>query len=137
MKHIKAISWIFLAMFSFPSFAEISVIVHKDNNSEIDKTVIKRIFLGKNKFYSDGEVAVPIIQEKNDISTLFTSKVLRKSPQQLKAYWSKLVFSGGGAMPKAVNNDEDIIKLISVNPNLISYIDSSKVTDKVKVVYKF
>jgi ABC-type phosphate transport system substrate-binding protein len=67
----------------------------------------------------------------------FEKKVLNKSASQIKAYWSKLVFTGKGTPPKEVSSDAEVINLIKSNPNLIGYVDESSVTGDVKVIATF
>ena len=87
---------------------------------------------------SGGGQAIPINLSSNSPSTNeFNEKALNKSNSQLKAYWSKLVFTGKGTPPKEVDSDAEMLSLISNNPSFIGYIDSSAVTDAVKVVAKF
>ena len=118
--------------------AEIAVIVHPSNAAAIDDASISRIFLGKLKSYPGGGQALPINQNEGSGATgEFNSKVLKKSGSQLKAYWSKLVFTGKGTPPKAVASDAEVINLVSSNPNIIGYVDAGSVTGAVKVVAKY
>lgn len=115
--------------------AEISVVVHPSNNAEITKDVVSQLFLGKTKNFPDGTSAVPIGQDVNSAATsAFNERVINRSPSQVKAYWSKQIFSGKGTPPKSVSSDEDVLELIANNPNLIGYVDSGKANDKVRVV---
>jgi len=135
---IKYMTSILLVLFSFSCFAEIVVIVHPSNASSLDAKSIQRMFLGKSKSYSDGKKVVAINQKKkSDITKDFAKKVLKKSASQLKAYWSKLIFTGKGTPPKEVSTDAEVIELVAANPNIIGYINASSVTDKVKVAGKF
>ena len=118
--------------------AEIAIIVNPSNNSDISESEIPRIFLGKITNFPGGALAVPLIQDENTAAaTEFNTNVLKKSPSQLKAYWSKLLFTGQGTPPKEVTSDDDVVNLVSTNPNIIGYIDSSKVTSAVKVIAKY
>lgn len=118
--------------------AEIAIVVHPSNAAAVDSAALSRIFLGKLKTFSGGGQALPINQsESNPATEEFNSKVLKKSGSQLKAYWSKLVFTGKGTPPKAVASDAEVISLVSSNPNLIGYVDAGAVTGAVKVVAKF
>lgn len=124
-----------MAFSNFTLSAEVSVVVHPSNNSQISANDISQLFLGKTKNFPDGSSAVPISQgESSQITVSFYERIMNRTPKQVKAYWSKQVFSGVGSPPKEVSNDEEVLKLISKNPNLIGYIDSDKVTDEVKVV---
>lgn len=62
--------------------------------------------------------------------------MLNKSANQLKAYWSKLVFTRKGNPPKEVKTDQEVITLVSANPDLIGYVDVSSVNDSIRVVLR-
>lgn len=120
---------------SFSVFADVAVIVHPSNTNTIDESFIKKAFTGKVKSFDNGESVIAINQESDTKSVEeFNEKLLNKSASQLKAYWSKQIFTGKGTPPKEVSNDNEVIKLVSTNPNLIGYIDASTVNDSVKVV---
>lgn len=116
--------------------AEVAIIVHPDNSASFTDDEIKRIFLGKTKSFPNGEKATPVTPEDNAAADDFNKKVLNKSSSQVKAYWSKLVFTGKGMPPKELTSG-DLISEVSSNPEFIGYIDASQVTDKVKVVATF
>lgn len=127
---------LFTCFFSINAMA-VSVIVHPSNGAALDKSSISRIFLGKAKSFPGGGQAVPInLADGSAGSSDFNSKVLNKSASQLKAYWSKLVFTGKGTPPKSVSNDAEMIALISANPNMIGFIEGGG-DGSVKVVASF
>jgi len=119
--------------------AEIAVIVSASNaNGNLDQDTIARVFLGKSKTFPDGSQAVPVDQTAgSDSREAFSSTVLGKSSSQLKAYWSRLIFTGKGTPPKESGDDAAVKNLVANNPNLIGYVDSGVVDGSVKVVYKF
>ncbi|MAY14661.1 MAG: phosphate ABC transporter substrate-binding protein [Oceanospirillaceae bacterium] len=119
--------------------AEVAVIVSASNaNSALDQDTISRVFLGKTSNFPDGSQAIPVDQNEGSASReAFNDKVLGKSSSQLKAYWSRLIFTGKGTPPKESGSDADIKNLVAKNPNLIGYVDSSVVDSSVKVVFKF
>jgi len=123
---------------SHAALAGIAVIVHPSNAAAIDQSEIAKIYLGKTKSFSSGEQAVPLnLSESLPEREQFDSKALEKSSSQLKAYWSKLVFTGKGTPPKDIASMDEVVQLVSTNPNTIGYVDSSKVTSAVKVVAEF
>ncbi len=120
------------------AFAEVAVIVHPSNANALDEAAVSKIFLGREKSFADGKSVVPLsLAENSPASTAFNDAVLKKSSSQLKAYWSKLVFTGKGTPPKEVATDEEMIKLVATNPSVIGYVDASKVDASVKVAMKF
>ncbi|WP_222428585.1 phosphate ABC transporter substrate-binding protein [Thalassolituus sp. C2-1] len=142
MNMFKVISRLAIAMTFFVTAlanAEVAVIVSASNaNSALDQDTISRVFLGKTSNFPDGSQAIPVDQNEGSASReAFNDKVLGKSSSQLKAYWSRLIFTGKGTPPKESGSDADIKNLVSKNPNLIGYVDSSVVDSSVKVVFKF
>lgn len=117
------------------AFAELTVVVNPANASALDAQAVQRIFLGKEKKFPDGSESLPVNQvAETALRQDFDQNVLGRSSSQVSAYWSKLVFTGKGIPPKEVKTDAEVIELVSKNPSVIGYIDSSSVTDAVKVV---
>ena len=142
MKLFKTISRIAIAaslLIGAAVHAEVAVIVSASNgNGALDQDTISRIFLGKTSNFPDGSQAIPVDQTEGSASReAFNDKVLGKSSSQLKAYWSRLIFTGKGTPPKESGSDADITALVAKNPNLVGYVDASAVDGSVKVVYKF
>lgn len=125
-----------LVMMAF-NVTAVNVIVHPSNSNILDKSDIKKVFLGKSKKFPNGEQAVPIALSEGKARDEFLSAVIEKSESQLKAYWSKLIFTGKGQAPKSVENEAEIVKLISQNPNMIGYVSDAALDDSVKVLIKF
>lgn len=122
-------------LFASTVCAEIAVIVNPANSTSLSEEDINGIFLAKMKSFPNGSPAIPINQEQSAApAKVFNDKVVKKTDQQLKAYWSKLVFTGQGTPPKEVGSDAEVIKLVTDNPNIIGYVDSSAVTGGVKVI---
>ena len=135
MKSFRVLAALCLTTSAAAALAEVSVIVHPSNTAKIDPVAIERIFLGKEKAFSNGTKALPLnlaaaAPEREE----FETKVLDKSPSQLKAYWSKLIFTGKGNQPAEASVAE-MIELVSANPSTIGYVPSSAVTDAVKVIH--
>jgi len=127
-----------LYLFSFASVAEYAIIVHPSSSETLDTGNIAKIFLGKTKTFPSGERALPINQDNTQaIRTDFDEKLLKKSTSQIKAYWSKRIFTGKGTPPEEAPSDAEVLKLVASNTNAIGYIDGSLVTDAVKVVANF
>lgn len=128
----------FVAISSLAS-AEVAVIVSANNvNYGLDKLDVEQIFLGKKATFPDGSKAVPVDQtEGSAVRSAFNESVLGKNDSQLKAYWSRLIFTGKGTPPKESGSDAEIKALVAANPNMIGYIDAKAVDSSVKVVYKF
>lgn len=120
---------------SCSAFAELTIVVNPANANELDAKKVQRIFLGKDKKFPDGsEVLAVNLSADSATRNSFDENVLGRNSSQVSAYWSKLVFTGKGIPPKEVNTDAEVIDLVSKNPSVIGYVDSSALTDAVKVI---
>ncbi len=134
----KLIFAVFLIILSAPTFAGVKVIVHSSNDSSFDKGTIEKIFLGKKKSFSNGSKTLLLtLPESSSTTTDFNSVVLNRDSAQLKAYWSKLVFTGKGTPPEEITSEIEMVKIVSENPNTIGFVSSGTATDGVKVVGEF
>ncbi|RZM71867.1 phosphate ABC transporter substrate-binding protein [Pseudoalteromonas rubra] len=122
---------------SYSSWA-VDVVVHPSNTVALDKSQIEQIFLGKLKTFTGSDKAVPVSQsETNTASEEFYSKVIGRNPTQLKAYWSKLLFTGKGQPPKKLASDEEVLKTVAGDPSIIGYVSSGSADGSVRVVASF
>lgn len=125
------------ALFTKAAIAEIAVIVHTDNANLIDAAEVKRIFLGKQSSFANGRTAVAIDQSAgNEVVAEFNDKVLNRSASQLKAYWSKLIFTGKGQPPEKIGSDVEVLQEVAANPDAIGYVASATVDGSVRVLFK-
>lgn len=135
---------LFITVLLAPTFwvqaasADVVVVVSaKSPVASLTKDQVSDIFLGKSSTFPGGEQVIPIdLGEGTAQRDEFHSKVTGKSANQLKAYWSKMIFSGRATPPKEVPNASDGKRLIAANPSSIGYIDKSAVDGSVKVVYQ-
>lgn len=126
------------SLFICNAFADTAVIVHPSNGDLLDKDAVSKIFLGKTKSFPSGGDIFPVNQKDGaEIRTSFDEYVLGKSSSQVKAYWSKLMFTGKGTPPKEAESGAEVKSLVAGNPATIGYIDASEVDDSVKVIFTF
>lgn len=119
-------------------YADVSVVVNTANSSAVSDKEIARLFLGKLKKFSGGESATPVNSKVGTAArTDFEKKVLNKSASQIKAYWSKRVFSGKGKPPTEVDDDAAVLAFVAANAGAIGYVDAASVDASVKVVKTF
>jgi ABC-type phosphate transport system substrate-binding protein len=93
------------------------------------------IFLGQVGRFPEGGEAVALDQGIGSAQRdEFYVKVAAKSPALVKAYWSKMIFTGRGQPPREAPNNAAIRKLVAENPSLIGYIERSALDASVKPV---
>jgi len=134
--HLKALV-LCSALFSLQAaYAQVAVVVGaKSEIGTLTSDQVSSIYLGKADKFPNGSTALPLDQTAGSaIRGLFYDKVTGKSEAQVKAAWSRLVFSGKGTPPKEIASSAEVKKLLSSNPNTIGYIEKSAVDSSVKVV---
>jgi ABC-type phosphate transport system substrate-binding protein len=115
---------------------EIAVIVNPKNASvSITADQVEQIFLGKTSSLPGGGNANPVDQtDGSPIRDGFYQKATGKSTAQVKAIWSRLIFSGKSTPPKTLASSAEVKKLVASDPNAIGYIEKSAADASVKVV---
>jgi ABC-type phosphate transport system substrate-binding protein len=116
--------------------AELVVIVSaKSPVAALRADQVADIFLGQLASFPDGGQAVALDQQVGSPQRdEFYAKVAAKTPPLIKAYWSKMIFTGRGQPPKEVPNSAAVRKAVADNPHLIGYIDRSALDASVKPV---
>ena len=126
-------------LISLPLFAHAGVAVvvgAKSPASKLSVEQVSQLFLAKTTTLPGAGQAVLLDQsEGSAVRDAFYSKVTGKNPSQVKALWSRLVFSGAAQAPKALGNGAEVKKAVAANPEAIGYIDSSEVDSSVQVLY--
>jgi ABC-type phosphate transport system substrate-binding protein len=146
-KSLLIASGISIAMFSSSIFADLVVIMNQKNSDIVlNKSDISKIFLGKKKKFPNNQLAMPIDLMDAEIKNNFYFNISNKSESQLKSYWARMIFTGKQSPPDIIDNANDVIDLVSNNPNVIGYVEQDDLNkyiqatgggdnDKVYVVY--
>lgn len=119
--------------------AEVVVIGHPSLPvNELDVQKVKDIWLGKIKHLAGNVPVRPIDQRPSSKARdEFYMKSLDKSPQQVKAYWARITFTGKDDVPLTFNDDATVRDWVASHPDAIGYVDTASVDGRVKVLFKF
>lgn len=113
----------------------VAVVSARNPVTALSKSQTVDIFLGKANRFPDGRQAVPIDQvEGSAARNEFYAEMAGKSPAQLKAHWSKIIFTGRGRPPLEVPDSIHVKEYVARNVNAIGYIERSAVDDSVKAL---
>jgi ABC-type phosphate transport system substrate-binding protein len=114
--------------------ADVVVVVSaKSPLKELSLDQLSGIFLGKIAVLPNGMRISPIDQSEGVATRdTFYTQYIGKSPTQVRAYWSKLIFSGRGQPPRSAHDDETVKRLLAEHPDWIGYIDRSALDGSVR-----
>jgi len=113
----------------------VAVVSAKSAVTALSANQVADIFLGRSTRFPDGTHAVPIDQnEDSPVRDRFYAQFTGKSAAQVKAHWSKIIFTGRGQPPRQASSGAELKKIIADNPNAIGYIDPKLVDSSVRVL---
>lgn len=132
---VKALCLV-MAMAGGSAAAEVVVVVSAQSPVRtLSKTEVADIFLRKTRHFPNGGEATPVDQaEGSPARDEFYMTFTDRSHAQIKAYWSKIVFTGRGQPPLAVSNAAELKRRIAANPGAIGYIDRSQLDASVREI---
>ena len=93
------------------------------------------IFLAEASRFPDGSEATAVDQNIGSaLRDEFYDKVANRSPALMKAYWTKMIFTGRGQPPREVAGNAAVRRLVAENPGTIGYIERSALDPTVRAV---
>jgi ABC-type phosphate transport system substrate-binding protein len=103
--------------------------------ARITREDLARIFLGKKTLWESGARVVPcMVEEGTPAGEAFLDETLHKTVSQYRAFWKRLLFSGGGAPPRTFHTSAQVLDFVARQPGAIGVVEASAADDRVKVV---
>jgi hypothetical protein len=108
--------------------AEEIVVIVNPAAKPISKEQIANLYLGR------GGGLTPVDQTVGSaIYVEFYKKATGRDIAQVKALWSRILFTGRGLPPKQLPDSAAVKQAVAANPNAVGYIEKSAVDASVKV----
>lgn len=127
-----------LMLLSTSVLGNVVVVVNKDSLiTSLNDVQVANIFLARTNRFPNGEKSKPIELKQDGTRLHFYQNISGKTPKQLTAYWTTLVFSGKGRPPKSFTDYNEFLKTFSLESGAITYLELSQVTENMKIVYTF
>ena len=135
---MKWVILLWIALCSSCSIAGIVVVTAKETPVQVlTEQQVENIFLSRTNRLPNGDLVVPLELKKGKNRAEFYQRIAGKSPTQLSAYWTTLVFSGRGRPPKGIGNLDSLVSKLEKTRGAISYLDEEEVPSELKVIYRF
>ncbi len=124
-------------LFSLAAHAEIVVVGHP-SAPVLTKSEAEQIFLGKTRLFPNKTAVKPFdLPETEQIYQHFYQKLANKTPLVLRAYWSRMIFTGSGEPPKTVEDADELKQMITEDPRVLGYLEREDVDESVKILLSF
>lgn len=124
----KTLAALALSLSAFASWGQI-VVIGNPAAAALNKDQVSDLFLGKNQSLTPVDQA-----EGGAIYADFYKKATGRDVAQVKATWSRLVFTGKGQAPKQLPDSAAVKKAVAADPKAVGYIEKSAVDASVKAL---
>lgn len=111
------------------AFAGDIVVIMAPNAAPLTKEQVTNVYLGRSLDYKPVD-----LPESNVTRNDFYKKATDRDASQVKAVWSRLMFTGHGQAPKVLADAAAVKKAVAADPKSVGYIDKADVDSTVKVV---
>jgi hypothetical protein len=128
-----------LGSWSAVSAQDVVLVANKSVHiSEIPNADLRAIFMGTRTRFADGSHAVPVTLKGGPVHEVFLRNHVGENPEEFRAEWRKVVFTGQGAMPKAFDSESALIEYVAATPGAVGYVSrvSSQIGVKVLAAVK-
>ena len=106
------------------------VVIVNPAAANLTKEQVSDLFLGKIKIYKPLD-----LPNSAALKAEFYQKVSGHDLSQVKATWSRLIFTGKALPPKELPDAAAIKKAVAADPKTVGYIQKSEVDSSVKVLF--
>jgi len=139
MKALLTTLFIVLTSLGTGSMAEPVVVVNAESSTPaLSQSQVIDIFLGRYRSFPNGGAATPIDQpESSAIKADFYRRLVNKEPNDINAYWARLIFSGRTSPPLQTNRSVDVPELLVRHPGGVAYMERSQIDKRVRIVMEF
>ena len=129
-KRILKISAVALAfLLGGAALADDIVVIANPAAGPISKEQIADLYLARNSAWTPLDQAAG-----SSIYAEFYKKLTGRDTAQVKAIWSRILFTGRGVPPKQLIDSAAVKKAVAANPKAVGYIERSAVDASVKVI---
>ena len=119
---------LFVTLAATPLRGEEIVVIVNPAAAPISREQLADLYLAKSSAF------IPIDQAADSsIYIEFYKKATGRESSQVKAIWSRILFTGRGVPPKQLPNSAAVKKAVAANPKAVGYIEKSAVDASVKV----
>ena len=128
--------WVAIAVASAAASDDYKIIVNPDNPvAAIDRQFLRDAFLRKTSDWDGGEAIRPIdLASRFPVRVRFAQDVLKKTPSQLKSYWSQQIFSGKGVPPPEADSTAAVVAYVLSHRGAVAYLPLEADAGAAKVV---
>lgn len=104
--------------------------------SELSKEQAEQLYLGRASTLRGGTPVSLADLPPGPTRDRFYAKLTGKNPSQVRAHWSRMVFTGRALPPREVADAEQLRSLLAADPDLIGYLPTTAADDRLKILLR-
>lgn len=104
--------------------------------AQITREQAERLYLGRLAVTPEGAPVNLLDLPTGPVRDQFYLRLTGKNPNQIRAYWSRLVFAGRAAPPREATSAAEVRDLVARYPDLVGYIPAAEVDGTLRVLLR-
>lgn len=125
-----ALAAILLSVVAHPAHAQILIVTAGDSAVEhLSRDDAEQLYLGRRAALSARTPLLLLDLPPGEVRDQFYRHIAGKNPSQIRAYWSRMVFTGRALPPKEAASADDARRLLLENPGAIGYLPADYAND--------
>lgn len=126
MKIATLILLIFNVSLCFSDDQPIIIVNPEAQVQNLSQHNLLRIYTMQQKRWPNGKkIKVFTLSLVNKTHQRFVKQILKSQPYQLERHWKRLLFSGIGKTPLAINDEQKMLEQVKSTPGAIGYLSHS------------
>lgn len=134
----KTIIMLLLLSLPLPLLAQADLVVVTGSNSSITSLTeneVRQLFSGQLKTVAGQRVQPLDLPNSGQHREEFYRKLMGRTPEQMRAYWTRLIFTGQGKPPREVSSTQELTTLVG-SGEYIGYLPAEDAGANVRVLYR-
>jgi hypothetical protein len=120
-----------------PALAQVLVVAGAQSNvPELTREQVEQFYLGRAHSLPDGLALAIADLPAGPVRDEFYLKLTGKNPNQIRAHWSRMVFTGRALPPVEAADVAQLRQWLAVRPNLIGYLPASEADSRIRVLLR-
>ncbi len=131
-------SWMILALLTLPMMGTAELVVVVGSNSGVTtltENEVRQLFSGQLKTVGGKRLQPLDLPSNSGDRDAFYAKLMGRSPEQMRAYWTRLIFTGQGKPPREVANAQELTGLVG-SGEYIGYLPAEAAVGNIRVLYR-
>lgn len=129
----------FILLLCLPMMAHAELVIVTGNQSPVaalSDNEVRQLFSGQLRSVGGQRLQPLDLPANSSHRNDFYRKLMGRSPDQMRAYWTRLIFTGQGQPPREVSSTQELIMLINSSAEFIGYLPAEEVNADLRVLYR-